>query len=197
MKPLVLASILLSTAVHAHAQTSIFGLQLGAPMGLQECEKVKTATTVIYRPAVTVPCFKRLWSSTETGPVGTGTVAISLPIDQIPSPMSGTEVMALVLDGNIEGVGFNTAGIRTQDLALAELTTKFGPPDSLERRPAKNSPGATFDVIYATWSQSGPVVSFEGASGNIASGFVTVDTPKANAWRAQARKALLEKRPKL
>ncbi|WP_200230272.1 hypothetical protein [Rubrivivax gelatinosus] len=197
MKPVVLASILLSFALHAQAQTSIFGMQLGARLSVQECEKVKTATTVIYRPAVNAPCFKRLWSSGETGRITTDTVAISLPIGQIPSPMSGTEVMALVLDGNLEGVGFNTAGIRTQEIALAELTEKFGPPDSLERRPAQNALGASFDVIYATWSQSGPVVRFDGASGNITSGFVTVDTPKAHAWRAQALKALTEKKPKL
>ena len=199
--------VICAFASPASAQTdhSVFGIELGKPLRAPECPiaKIGRHTYTYTRPDSTV-CFKRhefLFSPTFDHLVTTLPLneTISLVFPKVPAIMRGDELGAMVVNGNVEYVAFNTMGVAAAADALAALQAKYGAPTSQVAGEAQNLVGAKFPTITATWVLSDLSVSFQSVGTKVDIGDVVIGTAKGMA----ARKALLDSvyhridRPKL
>lgn len=172
---------------------TIFGIPLGQDFSLPECAKASYG----YDIGTNQTCFERLFArEKQTGPIVTETVKIRFPIAKSPAIVNGGELIGRVIDGKLEGVGFNTMGIRNADIVLARLKEKYGEPEVFLPHVVKNRLGASFDVFDAAWSGQNIEVLFQSVSGSLDSGLVNVDTKKGSEDRSKALEELTkDKRP--
>ena len=193
------AAILGSLVFCAAAQTSpgtVFGLSLGEAFQIPECPKETLGRIVIYayarQPAM---CFQRGPDKiTQAAPLVDDTVTVQMPISSEPSMVAGFSFIAHVLDGKLEGIGFNTFGYASQDRALASLTEKYGPPDAVTPKTMRNGFGKTFEAFNAIWVRlPGIAVTFDSVTSAVNSGLVTVDTSKGLDARSKAIEKLLQR----
>ena len=91
--------------------------------------------------------------------------------------------MVLVIDGVLEGLGFNTGGISSQDYVMEKLKEKYGEPTAFTPLKIQNRLGASFDAVTAEWSFDNLIVKFNSAEGQITSGLINIDSPKGKKWR--------------
>lgn len=121
-------------------------------------------------------------------PVVTDRIRIEFSIKELPQQAFG-EMLALVVDGNLEAVIIQTGGLDSQDYWLEQLTTKYGKPTTYEEVNKQNRFGAVFASHKARWLFSNPAITFEGVTtstelGNIfiltskGSDFLAVDPPR-------------------
>lgn len=187
-KAVVALLLLPVSAVTYAADNSVFGLQLGQPLGIPECVK-----DIGGYPGVTDKiCFERLAPRQhETGPVVSDTIRIRFPMLSLPSYVNGSAIIGQVLNGRLEGTGFNTHGVLDQDVALDALKEKYGAPDTYSPTTVQNGMGATFKVFVATWQTADVVVTFRSTTGKTNSGLVNIDTKLGNEWRAARLKELM------
>ena len=79
-----------------------------------------------------------------------------------------------------------TVGIRFQDVIVAALKDKFGPPMSTETATKQNAFGAKFQVATMNWKISGVRILFDG--GDLDHGTLLLSTDKSQFLsRAAAR----------
>lgn len=171
----------------------VFGIPLGQDFLLPECAKASYGYSIGTNQA----CFERLFArEKQTGPIVTDTVRIRFPIAESPAIVKGGELIGRVIDGKLEGVGFNTMGIQNADTVLARLKEKYGEPKELLPQVVKNRLGASFDAFDAAWSGQNIEVLFQSVSGSLDSGLVNIDTKKGSEDRRKALKELTkDKRP--
>jgi len=187
--------VVLLTPTLIGGDNSVFGLPLGSPFVLPECEKKIVGSTAFYGPPKVV-CFERITNKNDTKPIINDSVLIIFPISDKPSLISGTAVVGLVIDGNLEGIGFNTLGYSNQDLVLLKLKEKYGSPTSLVPKKVQNNFGATFDTFDAVWTLPELHILFQSVASSLSSGLVNIDTIKGRANRdAKIKDLLKEKRP--
>jgi len=173
----------------SNAPDTAFGLQIGGALSLPECERIRVSkNNFAYRPIAQSWCYERM----ERGdtPLTNGTIEIKFPLKDRPQIVSGLSLIGTVMDGRLEGIGFNTLGVSNADDVLQKLTEKYGKPTSSEPYEVQNGFGAKFTSVRALWSFSNLVVIFKGVSSNLDSGLVIIETPKCNAWREQKLKEL-------
>jgi hypothetical protein len=191
------AAFLLATALCGPTvaqEMSVFGISLGEPLALPECEKSEppsSANGYRYepRPKPRQACFISLAELKIHD-----RVAIDFPENERPTVTRGGGwfgVEATLIDGKVEGIKFGTFGIRNDSLVLEALTTKYGKPTDLITSKVQNGFGASFDVSTASWLLPGPVdpkltvVFRSSCSDKLDEGCVTIDTKKGHAWRKQ------------
>lgn len=194
-------------ALQATAQTnspdsSVFGIPLAVPITVPECARDKDRyeifpKNVCYKRWTVYTYNKKYDSKNPAPPLGNGeSLMISFPYAEKPSIMSGSDMMATVLDGKIEGVGFNTYGISSDDEALEKLSAKYGEPKSLIKNKVQNRMGASYDAFVAFWEFPDLFVTFESVATSLDSGLVNISTKKGKEYRDAALKELLkDKRP--
>lgn len=176
---------------------TVFGLELSQPMTLQECPINKIGEGYFYGFNRNAWCYERL-SLPKPGAaaVRDDAVKISFPIAEHLAHVKGLWILGRVVNGNLEGISFNTLGLSTQDQVLQSLTDKYGPPTESKTVEEQNRMGAKFHVIFASWKLRGLNVEFEGAAGSFDSGLVIIETDKGAAARLQvAKKLKQEERP--
>jgi hypothetical protein len=192
---LVLA-LLLARPASAQAQpkgdNSVFGImRLGGPLTLPECARLRKSN--VYVEDDQVACFERIilpWEPEKWAtPVRNETVTVVFPVGHEPPIISGTKIVAGIVDGNLESVGFNTAGLARQDETLKLLREKYGEPAKITEETKQNNFGASFESHFAVWSFANLSVSFQGCTDRRDSGLVNIDTPKG----LESRMATLEK----
>lgn len=203
---LLLACLLFSVSASAQqpgtkADASVFGvLKLGEPLALPECSQLSSGeyigidTGSCYRDAVLVTIFsdeemaaamKDLISDHRRRPLTLGEIIVSF--EDKPILVSG-ELRAQVIEGNVEFVRFDTAGLATQDQVLAALKEKYGEPIRLENVQVKNSLGNEFSAVSARWVFDNLTVSFEAAMGRIDRGLVIIGTKKGTDFELSLAK---------
>jgi hypothetical protein len=172
---------------------TVFGIPLGQDLSLPECAKASYG----YRIGTNQTCVERLFErEKQTGPILTETVRIRFPIAESPAIVSGGVLIGRVIDGKLEGIGFNTMGTQNADTVLARLREKYGEPKVFQPRVVKNRLGASFDAFDAAWSGQNIEVRFQSVSGSLDSGLVNIDTKKGSDDRSKALKELTkDKRP--
>jgi hypothetical protein len=89
-----------------------------------------------------------------------------------------------VINGNLEAVHIPTLGLQFQDLLIAVLKDKFGPPASTETTVKQNAFGTTFQVATLNWQINNVKILFDG--GDLDQGMVTLWTEKSLYWQKAA-----------
>lgn len=187
----IIATLLSSLAV---APDTVFDVALAEPFSIPECKR----SSIGYEYAGKSVCFKRLFDRTKsTAPVTDETVSIVFPLSETPPLLSGNTMTGLIMEGRLEGVGFNTRGIRNQDEVLAALKAKYGEPSGFDPHKVQNRMGASFDTFNALWTTPTLDVMYQSVTTTVDSGLVTVDTKKGAAWRVEQLKAIRSRGPSL
>ncbi|MCU1285947.1 MAG: hypothetical protein JWO13_2297 [Acidobacteriales bacterium] len=171
---------------------SVFGFQIGKPFNLAECPTMQVARErYTYSGSSGAPCYKRTGLlRTKVAPVYTATVLIQFPSAEQPALSSGLDISAQVMDGNLEGIGFNTAGVRDGEKVLQSLIEKYGEPTTKQLSTVQGSYGTVYPMIVARWAFSNLEVSFKSISTELSSGLVTIDSIKCREWRQATLKRL-------
>jgi hypothetical protein len=166
--------------------TKVFGLQIGAELNLAECQRTKLSkNNFIYSGGDQLWCYERHDKAKDGAPVVNETILIKFPFRDRPQIASGMSLVGQVMDGKLEGIGFNTLGVTDADDVLQKLTEKYGTPSSSRRYEVQNRLGAKFTTVQAVWNFSNLVVIFDGVASSLDSGLVTIDTPRCKAAREQ------------
>lgn len=189
-----LFSMLLSNVVCAEIEIVFGTLELGGLMDYDECPKTGRS----YSPRTENICYEKL-SSTKTNSYNEavdGSVMIRFPFSSKPSIVSGGVVVGQMIEGRLEGLGFNTRGIHNQDEVIAALISRFGSPSSYKKRMAQNNAGASFEVFDAVWSTANLVITYQSATRTFDVGLVNINTQIGQAAQDAALKHLSrDKRP--
>ena len=174
------------STVYADDMT-VFGISLGQEFSLPECAKASYG----YRIGTKQVCFERLFEKEKlAGPIVTDSVRIRFPLADSPAIVTGAVLIGRVIDGKLEGVGFNTIGTRNADTVLDRLKEKYGEPNVFLPRVVQNRLGASFDAFDAAWSGQNLEVHFQSVMGSLDSGLVIIDTKKGSEDRSRALKEL-------
>jgi len=88
---------------------------------------------------------------------------------------------ALILDGKLEGIEFETSGVTDQDVVMGELKQKYGKPAFVQRSAVANQMGGQFEVTDAVWIFSDLTVTFYAVVNRTDEGAVTIYTNQGKA----------------
>ncbi|MDP3815720.1 hypothetical protein [Pseudomonas sp.] len=171
-----------------HVNGSVFGKALGSRFSVPECKKNKYGVGYNIDPKTT--CFEHVASSDTNPNEFTGYVRVLSAYDEIPDVVHGIYYYALLINGKLEGIYFDTGGIKNMDFVYGKLQGKYGVPSTKNLRIVKNIYGATFDVTNAQWTTDNTIITFLGATGTIDSGSVRIFTKNGLMYdRAQEKNA--------
>lgn len=175
-----------TVAVSQQPDNSVFGIEIGKPLSLPECDQSKD----IHQDV----CVDR-----PIGPLAeTEDRFINFVDSKQPSIVSAENgsIRVFMVNGKVAGFQFFTDGIRTQDIVISQLTEKYGKPILLERDEVKSLNGGSFQSVTAAWETNGLKVSFLGTVGMLTKGRVTIDTDASRAARRE-REVAAPQRQKL
>lgn len=163
-----------------------FNIPLGTHLTLPECGKSRYGN---YSSTSQI-CFERMSGrEMDSTPVCNEQIKIVFPIAETPDIVKGQFMLGQIIDGNLEGIGFNTLGYSSQADVLDTLKNKYGDPTAIIPRTVRNGLGASYETFTAAWQLDSAVVTFYGIMTNVNSGLVKIDTTKAEE---QNRKLLEE-----
>jgi len=169
---------------------TVFGLTLGEPLSIPECPKSGDTS---YKSSATV-CYRL--NAFDGDKLDDVNRYIIFPFNDSPSISKFNVVPALVLDGKLEGIGFNTNGTQNDEAVLEKLKEKYGEPTTIKRGTVQNRLGATFNKFTAIWLFSNLYVGFQSVTTKIDSGLVNIDTTKGFNYReAKLKELTKDKRP--
>jgi hypothetical protein len=169
---------------------SVFGIPLGAPFGIPECEKVAVGTLTVYQQPTAV-CYERLGSQEaiqNRSAVENESILIRYPAAEAPAVMNGGMAVGVIKDRILQGVRFNTRGVEVQDQVLAALREKFGNPGSTVPKQVQNTLGSTYDVLDAKWTSREVEILFRGVTSRVDTGFLGISMKQAVAPQQPASK---------
>jgi hypothetical protein len=163
------------------ADMTVFGLTLGEPFPLPECEK--KGGNYEYNTIQPQLCTKRLPTvkrlPTIGGPFREATiVVVSFPKGQFPKIAEFESVKAMVIGGVLEGVSFNTGGAKKTNDVLGTLREKYGQPTDFIQRTFRNRLGVTTSGFSVTWESTDLEVIFHSMTVYDDDGTVYIHTPK-------------------
>lgn len=168
-------------------ENNVFGLALGQSLQIPECRKQYG----IYDISNKSVCFERIFGREKlTTPVENETVQIRFPILDAPKIAKNGVLVGKVIDGKLEGVNFNTFGIKNAEQVLSKLKEKYGEPHEYKPYVEENRLGQKFNAFLALWKFDNLEVYMQSIVSSISSGLVSVDTPKAKAAKQDALKEL-------
>jgi hypothetical protein len=155
--------ILIPASVIAQTDMTVFGLELGKPPSIPECEITKVGKKKYdYGYKDKAACFVRLdnadflsrpvMKDSASAPLGDETIAIRFPQ---PPRISVGEVRGTVINGKLERLRITTGGGPSfADADMADLTKKYGEPSVLEQGTGMNLLGARIPTVRAIWEKS-------------------------------------------
>jgi hypothetical protein len=197
---LIAASLLALIGPTARADNStVFGVELQKPFVMPECpiEHLGKNFNDYFPPPTIGVCYQMMdhKDAGKSRPLN-DMVKLRWPDKESPELVIGYSATANIIDGNIEGVSFNTLGIQSQDRDFNALKVKYGEPTQNTRGTMQNGYGATFNPIRASWTMGDIVVSLDGAQ-SVNSGLIRVETLKSIAARNAFFEKLHQGRPAL
>lgn len=171
------------TTATASQPWTVFGMELGKPVALPTCKNKVLPGGLVLRsnyednPAVT--CHEPDIQLSDA-PWRRGSV--DFPLAKIPLIVRGNTGNTLIVDGNLEGLQFDTLGHANTNAIITELTQKFGRPTSVSRDVA--SPvGIPVPAVHAEWKLRGLYVSYRNIDDHIDYGELLIETPAMQALR--------------
>lgn len=185
---LIAASLLALIGTTAHADTgTIFGMGLHKPFAVPECRYTRLGKTSGYYIQLPDGACYELMSDKDpnagkNAPIANDTVKIQWWVTVSPKLVAGNAV-ATIMDGNLEGISFNTLGIESQERDMQLLIDKYGTPTVTNQQTLQNGYGAKFGAVRATWEIDDLVVSYVSASSRIDSGWICIESLRAAADR--------------
>ena len=187
----VAALIMMTGYTASAAAMTVFDLPLQQPFALSECPYTHiTKKAGYYNPPASGVCYQ----STNDAIAGTHAAITNDTVKIVwkTSPKLVSDpffALGTIIDGNLEGVSFNTMGVQAQERDMDLLTAKFGTPSKVLKPTMQNGYGVQYVALNAEWRLEDIVVSYSSAMSSLTSGVVIVDTTKS----AAARKATLER----
>jgi len=175
----------------AAALPTVFGLELGAPIALPECQRMPAR---FLAPGVKPP-----YSSVQIAPCqqlpgeyGPGTETdglVRFPPDKLPA-IVGVDIMeTTVLNGRLEALSAATLSYNSAPGIVRELTAKFGAPTARETETVLVEKIAV-PSIHVTWSRPGYSVDYHSVAENeIDYGDLTIETDAGRAARVSKERA--------
>lgn len=169
------------------ADTSVFGVvKVGEKFALEQCvrmannEYIGIYTSPCYEyPSALREFYKTIGEAkTLEGPLKTGRVLVRF--SQTPRLVSGIGISVQVIEGNVELVQFETAGVTTAGDVFGALKSKYGAPTKTAEARVKTMQGAEFSAPTAQWSFDNFTVLFEGVSSRVDRGRSSL--PPRKAW---------------
>lgn len=197
-----------AAAAQKQADGSIFGvMNIGETFVLPECP---TASYGGYKITVEAACWKNIRSNYDYSTAKkkkkkdeptaapapkamTDNVYVAFPFAEQPTLSKNSDIIVLVVDGILEGVGFNTSGVSNQEFVLEKLKEKYGEPTVYNPIKVQNRLGATFDSIEAIWKFDNLIIRFNSTENDLESGLVNIDSPKGLKHRQDALDAIFKK----
>lgn len=171
----------LSPPVMAESTVDFMGLTMGAPLTAAECPIKKIGTMAVYDspPRSVLPCWQRFGYADPIGPSPDisrdGVVWLQVDGSKYPPGISW-KLTVCIKNGNIVGILADTSGADRQEMLLALLSKKYGPPTTSEVEAMQNAFGATFNGISASWVKGDVTIALEGIANQMDSGYITVMT---------------------
>ena len=167
--------------------SAVFGMPLGLPLQISECDKKLVGGLTMYAPGAAT-CFERLGDQDKlraTAPVEDDSILIRFAANEAPAVMSGGVATGLVVGGKLEGLTFNTRGTDAQAQVMDALKQTFGEPTSIAPKQVQNSLGETFDTVDATWGLPQVEILFRAVTARVDVGLLSVDTGLGRDHRRQ------------
>lgn len=191
----------LGSTAHAADRSTIFGMELQKPFTVHECPYAHiTKKAGYYNQPTSDVCYELIGDDNagKNQTIVTNTVKLVWPSASKPT-LVGNPFFAVgtVIDGNLEGVSFNTMGIQAQERDLQLLVDKFGEPTAQDQPTVQNGYGAKLQSVRAQWDVGDVVVSYDSAGSAGNSGLVHIDTLKSAASRKAALAKYEQKGPAL
>jgi hypothetical protein len=185
---LALALALMPAGISAaERQISLYGIELGKPFALPECPLEDQKDM----------CFQRRGGTAYDVAVpidrGERTVTVYFASGELPSITANRFFMVMLSNGIVEEISIGTKGVSAGDVALGQLTAKFGAPGSLTKNVMQNGYGATYAKVNALWHIGGYWLSYDSAVERADQGIILALTEKEFA-KIKAQSA---KEPKL
>jgi hypothetical protein len=144
---------------------TVLGLEIGAQFRVPACGPGDGAF-----PAR--PCFKGAPIHHQAW--GTNEYQVTLPSAGTPAYVRG-DIKVFVIAGLVESVQIGTWGIEAQPGALASLTRKYGEPTRATQQKVKGM-RSRFPTQYVEWDFGDFSVKYDGTTGSIDWGRITVST---------------------
>lgn len=111
----------------AAALPSIMGIQLGAPITLPECVRMRGAMSEHYDPGQSEECFEYY----NERP-GEAFVFVNMPISKTPSISGFNKYTVALIGGTAQSLSISTLDHNRADYIVAQLSAKFGNPTTDE-----------------------------------------------------------------
>lgn len=170
---------------------AVFGLQLGAPIALPECQRMVVrfptpGSPAPYTSEQPVTCQEL---SGSDAPGSENRRAVHFTPDKLPL-IAGSEYMgATLIEGRLESLDAFMLSYNSADGIVRELTAKFGPPTAraaetvlVEKIPVPS--------IHVSWSRPGYSVDYHSIAENeIDHGELTIETDAGRALRLAMERA--------
>ncbi len=168
--------------------TDFLGVTMGSKFEMPECA-IRTfpyGAGSVYEHAsdkTTIPCWYTNRPGSIDGRPEGDAFEVKVNLANVPDFVGGVEL--LVLNGQIEGISFNTGGLRVQASLLAALTDKLGAPTKTEQVEKQNGIGATFTSLNAHWMFTNGEAHLFGIGSRPDRGFGSVHTSVGAAHLAK------------
>ena len=185
--PMLALAVAWTLASAEDTNVSVFGMPLGLPLQVSECDKKLVGGLTMYAPGAAT-CFERLGDQGKlhaTAPIEDDTILIRFAANEAPAVMSGGVATGLVVGGKLEGLTFNTRGTDAQAQVMDALKQNFGEPTSVAPKQVQNSLGETFDTVDATWGLPQVEIFFRAVTARVDVGLLSVDTGLGRDHRRQ------------
>lgn len=192
---LAILGVMQSANTAMSADMAVFGIDLGKPIQLSECESETKYGYTSYKSLVSKTCVQNKWYKYLGYEKEVRTATFTR--DECPYFVMGCQITLLEIDDNLEGVEFSTHGLQDQEAVFSALTEKYGKPSHYNKSRVQNKMGASFDSILASWKRGGIFVTMYGTFLRLDDGRVTIDTVKGDALRKSWLKGTQEKKIKL
>lgn len=158
--------------VAAPKPVTVLGIPLGERFSVPECRKQQDGTVDTISRTCWTAAYPQLKQSELKEIWYKGDTVIGWPI--YPS----------VNDGILQGLTFETAGVKTQELVMEKLTEKFGEPADCERYSARKLSGEYVLIYKADWYSADVLIEFDAAEHGtsddekltLSKGWVSMDT---------------------
>ena len=162
----------------AAAQTRVMlGIELGARFQLPQCAagEVESAARLCYKSAMTT-----------RKATGADEYVVLIP-DAGRPPYVRTEIKVMVLKGVVEAMQIGTWGLQAQDIALEDLTKKYGKPAQMKQEVQKNL-RVRIPTFFADWELKEFSVKLTGALGSLDWGRIDIITHQYRSLSGSAEK---------
>lgn len=180
MKPLravaALPLLLLVAATPPEEPWTVFGLRLGEPVSIPVCPKKvvgRRVSTFLYEDDPTETCYE---PDIQLRGVPWRRGSVNFPLQRMPLTLHINSGFALIVDGRLEGLRFETLDHTNTDAILRELTAKFGPP-TLISDTVGGPTGVGLPAIHAEWQLPGLHVSYRNIDASVEYGTLDIETP--------------------